>query len=111
MESEIELIPKPNAKVVWLGNTPHINYYTKSKKGNSWAMVQLAFFQKMDTVTIHLPEEEGKWLIKTLEELKPNAPQKTFIILQKSYESTFENFELFWNSKSIQLLKNQLLVF
>ncbi len=110
LESEIELIPKPNAKVVWLGNSPHVDYYTKSKKGKTWPMVQLTFFQKMDTLTIHLPEEEGKWLIKTLEELKPNAPQKTFIVLQKSYESTFENFELFWNSKSIQVLKNQLLV-
>ena len=110
LESEVELIPKPNAKVVWLGHAPHVEYYTKSKKGNTWAMARLTFFQKLDTITIQLPVEEGKWLVKILEELKPNAPQKTYIILQKNYETTFENFEIFWNSKSIQSIRNQLLV-
>jgi hypothetical protein len=106
-----DLIPKPNAKVVWLGGSPQIDFYVKSKKGKTWPMVKLTFFQRMETISFSLSEEEGKWLINSIEELKPNKPQKTFIVLQQSYEEQFENFELFWNTKAVQSLRNQLLVF
>jgi hypothetical protein len=37
---------KPSAKIVWIGGKPTHEIFTKSKKGNSWEMMQLTFHDK-----------------------------------------------------------------
>lgn len=48
-----------NTKLVWIGNQPSIDFFTKSKKGRSFEMAALNFFTKEHTIQIQVSEEEG----------------------------------------------------
>ena len=110
LEKEVNLIPNPNAKAIWLGGKPGIEPFVKTKKGTSWKMVKLTFHTKMKSIVVTLPEKEGEWLVGILVTMQPDQPQKTIKHLQQSFETQFENFELFWSSKAMQQLTKQLLI-
>lgn len=98
---------KPTAKIIWLGGKPQLNYYTKSKKGNSWEMVQLRFHDKTESFEISLEKDKGDWLSSRLERLQITAEEPvTFAQLKADFETQFEDFELFWFSKPMNILKN-----
>ena len=102
---------KPNAKVIWLGNTPEINYFTKTKKGNNWEMAQLSFHSKKETFSINLEKPEAEWLCKTFAEISlQNSNTKTLSSLKIDFENQLENFELFWFSKPVMNLREKGLV-
>ncbi len=110
LEQDVNLIPKPNAKVVWLGGHPIIEYFVKTKKGMSWPMVTLIVHSKLKRIECVMPEKEGEWLANMLPKLQPHQPPTSFLQLKASFESQFENFELFWNTKAMHELRNQLLI-
>ena len=98
---------KPTAKIVWLGGKPSVEHYTKFKKGNSWEMMALTFHDKKESFTIQTNENEGVWLIKALEKIAvSNSKLIQFQELKNDFEVKFENFELFWHSKPVSILKN-----
>lgn len=98
---------KPTAKIIWLGGTPKLNYYTKSKKGNTWEMVQLHFHDKTESFEISLEKDKGGWLSSRLERLKIQAEEPvTFAQLKTDFETNFEDFELFWFSKPMNTLRD-----
>lgn len=97
---------KPSAKIIWIGGKPITETFIKSKKGNSWEMMQLTFHNKIDTVSISLEKEKGEWLIKMLEILSvTNEKATTFSQLKTDFEKQFDDFELFWFSKQILTLR------
>lgn len=98
---------KPNAKVVWLGKKPAVEIFTKSKKGNSWEIMRLNFYDKRESFTIQLDKKEGDWLLEMLPKLSiGNGKIYTFQELKKDYESVVpEDIELFWFSKSVNSLR------
>jgi len=111
LEKEQNFTTKPNAKIVWIGGKPQTEIFTKSKKGNSWKMMKLTFHQKTQTYDISLNAEEGKWLIEVLERISVyNENKITFAQLKADFEQKFDDFELFWYSKSMQILKNNSLL-
>jgi hypothetical protein len=57
---------KSAAKIVWLGGKPSVEYFTKSKKGNSWDMMSLTFHDKKESFTIQTNKIEGEWLVAML---------------------------------------------
>ena len=97
---------KSTAKIVWLGVMPQIEVIKKSKKGHSWELVKMTFHDKKSAHTISLEKETGEWLLNQLEKLQihKNNPI-SFGALKNDYDTNFENFELFWFSKSMQNLK------
>ncbi|WP_010177908.1 B12-binding domain-containing radical SAM protein [Aquimarina agarilytica] len=103
---------KPTAKITWLGNTPTITEKIKSKKGTVKKLLTLTFHDRTEAFQISVNQPQGNWLVSILEELKPNNDKQiSFTQLKTSYETKFENFELFWFSKPIEKLrKNGLLV-
>ena len=103
---------KPSAKMVWLGGKPSIAYFTKSKKGNSWEMIQMTFHNKRESFAIAVEKDKGYWLLSALESMVVFSQKKiTFGILKSDFETQFEDFELFWYSKPITTLReNGLLV-
>lgn len=102
---------KSNAKVIWLGNTPEISFYTKTKKGNSWEMAQLTFQSKKESFSVNLEKPEAEWLCKTLPEISLQNPNtKTLSSLKIDFENQLENFELFWFSKAVMILRERGLV-
>ena len=97
---------KPNTKVVWLGNTPVVETFTKSKKGNHWEMCSLTFETKKETLDIKTDAAQGLWLAATLEKLSVNNI-KTLSL--QEVKASFENaslgdFELFWDNKPVNTL-------
>ncbi|MBS1773642.1 MAG: radical SAM protein [Bacteroidetes bacterium] len=97
---------KPNAKVVFIGNQPTVNYFTKSKKGNTWEMASFAFETKKETITIQISKEQGEWFAGILPLLSVyNLKKYTLQEVKDHYESAgLDEFELFWDNKPINTL-------
>jgi hypothetical protein len=107
LEEETNFAIKPNAKVVWLGGKPTVTTFTKSKKGSSWEMMSLTFYDKKETFTIQTGQKEGQWLVQILETLSFSQPKKmNFQELKTDFEIELTDFELFWFSKPVEILKN-----
>lgn len=97
---------KPNAKIIWAGAKPLVDFFTKSKKGNSWEMATLTFHEKTNVFSINLKKEKAVWLLETIDEISIHSNKNlTFNQLKAKYELDFDDFELFWYSKPIQILK------
>lgn len=96
-----------SAKVVWLGGVPLVSEQTKTKKGKSWQNLQLTFHDKSDSFQITLEKDKGEWLLNTLPSLSPSCEKlRTYVQLKSDFETSFEDFELFWFSKPMQKLKD-----
>ncbi|QEC44806.1 B12-binding domain-containing radical SAM protein [Pseudobacter ginsenosidimutans] len=97
---------KPSSKIVWLGRSPIVEHFTKSKKGNQWEMTELSFQDKKGKFSISVNREQGNWLADMLNKLSVSNP-KTYTLqeVMDSYkESGFEDFELFWDNKPVNTL-------
>ncbi|NHN25025.1 radical SAM protein [Flavobacterium jejuense] len=111
LEKEQDFSLKSNAKVVWLGTSPIIKTFTKSKKGNSWEMVQMIFHDKIHSFEITLDKEKGEWFYAILDKIDvKNIANLTLGQLKKEFEENFEDFELFWHSKPLQIIRNNGLI-
>ena len=97
---------KPTAKIVWLGGKPVVEHFTKSKKGNSWQMMTLTFHDKKESFTIQTGKNDGEWLLQMLEKLSVSK-SKTFSFkeIKSDFETSLEDFELFWYSKPVNTLR------
>jgi len=106
LEQEPVFSLKPGAKLVWLGTTPTLTSFTKSKKGMQWEMVALTFQSSKETLRVNLDKAEGEWLIGLLKKLSvANKDLCTFQEIKADYEAAgLDDFELFWYSKPVQKL-------
>ena len=111
LEKEESFTIKPSAKIIWLGGKPITETFTKSKKGNSWEMMKLIFHDKRETFEISLEKDKANWLINQLDLLSVyNAKNITLHQLKTDFETQFDDFELFWFSKPITVLKKMGLI-
>jgi hypothetical protein len=107
LQKETVFSTKPNAKIVWTGTIPIVETFTKSKKGKSWEMMQLTFHQKTHTFEVSLEADKGTWLVEKLINISvANKKLITFQQLKTDFEMNFDDFELFWYSKSVNTLKD-----
>lgn len=98
---------KPTAKILWLGGTPLIREFSKSKKGFKNRFLELTFHDRTDTFQIKLDKEKGEWFLNILEDLKPTQKKVlSFSEIKTDFETHFEDFELFWFSKSLLALND-----
>jgi hypothetical protein len=106
LENENTFAAKPSAKIIWIGGKPITQTFTKSKKGNTWEMMQLTFYDKRETIEISLDSAKANWLLKALDLLSvTNVKTITYAQLKTDFEIIFEDFELFWYSKPIKTLR------
>lgn len=106
LEKETDFAIKSNAKIVWLGVMPSINYFTKSKKGTSFEMMTLTFQDKKECFSIQVNKNEGEWLVNILKKTAIyNLERHSFQELKIDFENFFQDFELFWYSKPIQTIR------
>ena len=97
---------KPTAKIIWLGGKPFVEHFTKSKKGNSWAMMTLTFHDKKESFTIQTGKNQGEWLVEMLEKISvSNSKIYSFQEIKSDFEIHLEDFELFWYSKPVNTLR------
>ncbi|MFK5958877.1 MAG: B12-binding domain-containing radical SAM protein [Lutibacter sp.] len=108
LASETNFIPKPSAKIYWLGKTPLVSSFTKSKRGKTVQMLQLTFHENCDSFEISLEEDKGDWLLTMLSNIIiTNNSSLTFTEIKIDFENYFNNFELFWHSKPINILRKK----
>ena len=106
LEKKNSLNVKPTAKIIWIGVEPITETFIKSKKGNSWDMMQLTFHQKTETISVSFEKDKANWLLKTLVVLSvSNKKTSTFSQLKSDFEQQFDDFELFWYSKPLIKLR------
>jgi hypothetical protein len=106
LETEIHFNIKPTAKILWLGTKPLVIETSKTKKGQTYHTLQAMFHTTTETFTVTLDKDKGNWFLNRLDTLNPNNTQlPTFLELKKDFESQFEDFELFWFSKPVSVLR------
>ena len=98
---------KPNAKVIFMGRQPSVEYFTQSKKGMSREMATLLFVSKIGTHQIQLLKQQADWLIGILDKIKVSAI-KVYSLkeLMTEYENFtgLDDFELFWHNKPMNTI-------
>ena len=69
-------------------------------------MATLTFHEKTNVFSINLEKEKAVWLLETIDEISIHSDKNlTFNQLKAKYELDFDDFELFWYSKPMQILK------
>ncbi len=106
LEQEPILTIKPSAKIVWLGTLPLVEEFSKTKKGTTKDFLEFTFHNTVETYQITTEKDIGLWLLETLELLAPQNKPQTFKQLKTSFETQFEDFELFWYSKPVDVLRD-----
>lgn len=106
LEETNDFNTKPNAKVVWLGGKPSVEYFTKSKKEQTWEMMTFTFHDKKESFNIQTNKNEGEWLVEILKKVAiSNGKNYTFQEIKTDFETELDDFELFWYSKPINTLR------
>ncbi|MFI1772270.1 B12-binding domain-containing radical SAM protein [Thalassobellus citreus] len=109
LETPVSFNIKSNAKIVWLGNIPLVNEFSKKKK----QLLELTFHNTNNSFSIVTDQNKGNWFLNHLEtSLSPyNDTLQSFSQLKSDFETQFDDFELFWFSKPMLVLReNGLLV-
>lgn len=103
---------KETSRLVWLGGEPEKSFSEKIKKGNLLKLLNLNFHDKISEFSINIEEEKGEWLLSVLKKISVfNHSNYTFSQIKADYETQFSDFEIFWYSKPMDVLrKNGLLV-
>lgn len=106
LQAEEAFMSKPSAKVIWLGGLPLVSSYTKKKKGRTQEIFEMSFHNKTSVVDVSMEREHGEWFLDILDRLSIDEEEIfTFASLKENFEEQFENFELFWYSKPILILR------
>jgi hypothetical protein len=97
---------KPNAKIIFLGNMPTVEYFTQSKKGFSREMAKLIFFNKRGTQEIQILKANADWFLEMLPQFSIiNEKQITLQQAKENYTiAGLEDFEMFWDNKPMNTL-------
>ncbi len=104
---EEDLAFKPNAKVIYLGKIPSVEYFTQSKKGMSREMATLTFITKSGSHQVQLLKTQADWLVGMLPKLSPDnikiySPRE----MMADYETStgLDDFEMFWDNKPMNTM-------
>ena len=108
LNEEDAIFIKPSAKVVWIGNSPAIRFFTKTKKGREFEMAEVKIHTKKEAVVTAVSKSEGEWLMSIFELLAvSNKKVLTFQEVREHYEkSNTEDFEPFFYGKSVYVLRD-----
>lgn len=97
---------KPSTRPLWLATLPETSVFSKSKRGESWELVRLTVHTKSETIATNLPKEEGMWFVNQLENLSIESnPRPTITELKEDFLLHFDDFELFWYSREMLILR------
>ncbi|MBN2892221.1 MAG: radical SAM protein [Bacteroidales bacterium] len=102
LESEEYVETKPNNRIIWIGNLPFVRKSSNKKK----EILDFTFYDNSEQFQFPLDKRLGEWLIEILDKLSISSDfQLTYAMLKADYEKYFEDFDLFWFSKPVDILK------
>jgi hypothetical protein len=110
IEQEPTFNIKPTAKIVWLGTMPSVTAFSKTKKGTTKDFLEFTFHDTVDSYQITTEKDKGLWLLNNLKQLTPQNQPQSFKQLKTDFEIQFKDFELFWYSKPITILRTNGLI-
>jgi len=112
LSHETFVVIKPTAKIIWLGGNPVLITFKKHINNENIQMVSMIFHGKKKSFEVVLDETRSRWLVGFLEKASIYQSEiLTFAEMKSDYERQFDNFELFWYSKPMDILRgNGLLV-
>ncbi|KQT17309.1 radical SAM protein [Chryseobacterium sp. Leaf404] len=97
---------KSNSKVLFLAKNVIAENRLKKKKQTEYPYTKITVHLKTNVVSLDLEPDHAKWLMKMMQENYVDQSQKiTLQQLKNQFEENFEDFELFWFSKQMQMLK------
>ncbi|TPE44863.1 B12-binding domain-containing radical SAM protein [Pontibacter mangrovi] len=77
---------RPNARALWLGNTPAIDFTMIAQKGQTIERCLLTFFEKGEDFEVKTTAIIGQWLFEVLQKITPdNAEAVTLKQLEASF--------------------------
>jgi hypothetical protein len=99
---------KPSSKLVWLGKKPLVSYSSTTKKGQTFQTANLTFHDKKETFSIKINQAQGDWLVEMLDKISTKKLKTyTFQEIKTDYEAAgFEDFELFFYNKPVNVLRD-----
>lgn len=99
---------KNTQKVVWLGSSPVVKPFTKTKKGKSFEKARVTLHSKYDVLEVEVDLEIGEWLQQFLDDLKQNPKGVlSYGQMKQSFEAlTRQDFEPFIFSKQGEQLRD-----
>ncbi|MEP7269611.1 MAG: radical SAM protein, partial [Saprospiraceae bacterium] len=97
-----------NSRIIWIGDQPQV----ERTFIDGTELIGLLFYDKSKTFSIKLEKGQGEWLVEILKIVSiSNKELITFKQFREMYESVDKNFDTFWKSRQINLLrKNGLLL-
>ncbi|MHC5201231.1 B12-binding domain-containing radical SAM protein [Myroides sp. LJL119] len=98
---------KANQKVCWLGGYPYLQEFEKKKKGKVFQMANVVLHTKKQSFALDMDLQQAKWFENFIDDLQqsPNKT-KTYAQMKESFqEFTQQDFEPFWYSKSMGIIK------
>ena len=103
---------KPSSKIIWIGQIPTIDFFTKSKKGKIQRMTSLSFITKKDEIEINVKEDLGKWLIAIIQLISIQSKELyTYEKFKNNYtDNNLGDFTIFWKSYTIKQLRDYGLI-
>ncbi len=107
LEAESLPVFQANAKVVFAGVLPSVNYFVKTKKGKEWAMATLTFQTLQKNIVLKLGQLQAEWLLLLLPEIQIEKNKKWTLQEVKAHYEThtiLDDFELFWFNPPMQQL-------
>ena len=106
LKYEEHFISKASSKIIWLGGMPIVSHFTKTKKGQTWQKLKMSFHDNTDSIEVSMDKDKGEWFIEALKKLSIHEENIiTFTQLKTDFENHFDDFELFWYSKPVNILK------
>jgi hypothetical protein len=100
----------PSQRVVWLSGFPAVERLTKKKKNFEFEVLNFKIHTKQKAIDITLDAPAGDWLLTIIEAMLDLNQKITVGQLKNDYETSFENFELFWFSKGLLKLREVMVV-
>ena len=104
---------KSDAKLIWIGSYPEMNFSEKYKKGKSLPIANLISDTKKHHLVIQLNKAWGEWLFEMIPKLSVmNQKTLTYQQLEQEFDQHFPgDFPLFWNSQAVgKMRENGLFV-
>ena len=108
LNEEDAIFIKPSAKVIWIGNSPSIRFFTKTKKGREFEMAEVKIHTKKEAIVVAVSKREGEWLMSILELIAVSSKKiMTFQEVREHYKkSNTKDFEPFFYGKSMYTLRD-----
>jgi radical SAM superfamily enzyme YgiQ (UPF0313 family) len=103
---EPEYLQGTNHKLIWTGIFPKAELVKRSKKGNTWEVMELTFQTNRSKFSIQVEPEKANWLLSILPKIHiSNKTQFSIQAVKEDYtKAGLEDFELFWDNKPVNTL-------